>query len=139
MRQKLEDLKTRSTNIISSAKAHPKTDEIITPRVKPEITAAPQLRGMSKISGTPRAIKLKAWTEKKLSSLKTSWNGLEISNTFKSAQAQAAPLGTKMGDVMKDKLGLNASINSNALATLIMASLAFLFLLLGLSKPSRKL
>ena len=137
-RQKFESLKTRSAEILAGTKTSPKTDKTIAPKLKPEITAVPQLRGMSKISGTPRAIKIKAWTEKRLSELKSSWNKLEISNAVKSAQAKAAPLETKMGDMMKDKLGLDSSINSNALATLIMAALAFLFLMLGLIKPSRK-
>ena len=138
IRQKWDNFKANSAAFLTRSKASPKTDNITAPKLKAKITSAPKLRGMSKISGTPRAIKLKAWRENKLSHLKTSWNKLEISNTVKSAQAKAAPLGDKMGSVVKDKLGLDSSINSNALATLIMAVIAFMFLMLGLIKPSRK-
>jgi len=61
---------------------------------------------------TPIAIKLKNWTADKLSTLKASWNEHELSSSVKAAQAKAAPIG----DMLKDKLGLDPSVNSNALA-----------------------
>jgi len=129
-RQKFENLKASGAALI----AGPKKDKTVTPRVKPELTPVPQLRGMSKVPGTSNGIKLKAWAADKLSSLKSSWNKLELSNSVKAAQAKATPIG----DMVKDKLGLDPAMNSNALATMIMAALAALFLLLGLARPSRK-
>ena len=138
IRHKWDSLKASGAALLTRSTVSPKAEKVTAPALKTKITSAPKLRGMSKISGTPRAIKLKAWTENKLSHLKNSWNKLEISNTVKSAQAKAAPLASKMGSVVKEKLGLDSSINSNALATLIMAVIAFMFLMLGLIKPSRK-
>jgi hypothetical protein len=117
--KKFESLKDSSLALLSGSNQTAKTDKvtdkiadkIIASRSKPEVTSVPKLRGMST---------------------------LPAANAVKSAKAKAAPLMQKMGDVMKDKLGLDPAINSNALATMIMAALAFLFLLLGLSKPSRK-
>ena len=117
--RKFESLKDSSLALLSGSKQTAKTDKvtdkiadkIIASKSKPNVTSVPKLRGMST---------------------------LPAANAVKSAKAKAAPLMQKMGDVMKDKLGLDPAINSNALATMIMAALAFLFLLLGLSKPSRK-
>ena len=130
IRQKFENLKASGAALL----AGPKKDKVIAPRLKPENIGIPQLRGMSKIPTTSKTIKLKSWTRDKFSNLKSSWNKLERSNSVKSMQSKATPIG----DRLKDKLGLDPSINSNALATMIMAALAFLFLMLGLSKPSRK-
>jgi len=134
MRAKFENLRESSAKLLSGNKA----DKVITPKLTPGLTPVPKLRGMSKVPntslGTSNGTKLKAWAADKLSSLKSSWNNREISNSVKAVQAKATPIG----DMIKEKFGLDPSINSNALATMIMALLATLFLLLGLAKPSRK-
>ena len=149
VRQKFESFKASSAAFLS----RPKSEKIIAPKLKPEITAVPKLRGFSKVADTskdtPIAIKLKAWTMDKLSTLEpswkkfrtdkltdleTSWNKLKRADSVKAVQNKTKPFG----DMMKDKLGLDSSINSNTLTTMIMAILAFLFLILGLAKPSRK-
>ena len=150
VRGKFESLKDSGAALLKRPKPAAKTDKmtgkvtdkiadkIIAPKLKPKVTSVPKLRGMSKLPATPKTDTLKTWTEGKLSSLKGAWNKFEMSNAVKASKAKTSPLGQKIGDVMKDKLGLDPAINSNALATMIMAVLAFLFLLLGLSKPSRK-
>ena len=129
-RAKFDTLKSSGAALFS----RPKKDKVVTPNLKPKLTSIPELRGLSKAPGTPKGIKLKAWAADKLSDLKASWNNLEISNSVKALQTKATP----MGDMVKDKLGLDPAVNSNALATMIMALLAAMFLILGLAKPSRK-
>ena len=134
IRAKFDTLKAKGADLFSGAKK----EKTLTPTLKPKITTVPKLRGFSKVTNTskvtPIAIKLKNWTADKLSTLKASWNEHELSSSVKAAQAKAAPIG----DMLKDKLGLDPSVNSNALATLVMALLAALFLILGLALPSRK-
>lgn len=132
---KLNDLKNSAASLLPKTKSsEAKKDTGVTSNFKPEITAVPELRGMSKLPAPSNGVKLKAWTADKLSALKNSWNNIQLSQSFKSAQAKATPLG----DVVKEKFGLNPNINSNALATMIIALLAALFLILGLARPSRK-
>lgn len=135
VRKKFESLKQSGAALLNGSKQTAKADKIITPRLKPTVTTVPKLRGMSKLPATPKAVKLKTWAGDKLSHVKGAWNKVKTSN---SAKAKTAPLGDRMGDIIKDKLGLDPAMNSNALATMIAAALAFLFLLLGLVKPSRK-
>ena len=131
---KFEELKSSGAALLSGAKK----EKIIAPKVKPEISAVPKLRGPSKLvynsKGTPIAIKLKDWAINKFAELETSWNKGEMSKSVKTMQSKATPIG----DMVKDKFGLDPSVNSNALATMIISLLAILFLLLGLAKPSRK-
>lgn len=133
VREKFESLKQGGAALLQGSKQTAKADKVITPRLKPAVTALPELRGMSKLPKTPKTAKLKSWAGDKLSYVKRSWNNVEMSDSTK-----AAPIGDRMGNMMKDKLGLNPALNSNALATMIVAALAFLFLLIGLIKPSRK-
>ena len=134
IRAKFDTLKAKGADLFSGAKK----EKTLTPTLKPKITTVPKLRGFSKVTNTskvtPIAIKLKNWTADKLSTLKASWNEHKLSSSVKAAQAKAAPIG----DMLKDKLGLDPSVNSNALATLVIALLAALFLILGLALPSRK-
>jgi len=126
VREKFENLKTGT-----------KKSKIVTPRLKPETPAVPELRGTSDTPTTSSGVKLKAWAADKLSRLKKSWNKFELNKSFKAAQAKVKP----MGDIVKDKLGLDPSVSSSALATMIIAALAFFFfllLLLRLMRPSRK-
>lgn len=130
VRTKFENLKRNGVSLL----ARPKTDKIITPRLKPEITSVPKLRGLSKITISSNEVKLKTWTLNQVSALKSRWNNLELSKSVKALQNKITPLG----DMIKDKFGLNSSLNSNALVTIIIATLAALFLSLGLARPSRK-
>jgi len=134
IRAKFENFKSSGAALLSGIKK----DKIIAPKLKPEIKVVPKLRGFSKVAdtskGTPIAIKLKNWTTDKLSTLKASWNEHELSSSIKAAQAKATPIG----EMLKDKLGLDPSVNSNALVTMIIALLAALFLILGLARPGRE-
>ncbi len=129
LRAKFNNLKTSGKSIFSRSKK----EQVVTPRLKPEHAKVPELRGFSKISAAPTGTKLKTWAADALTNLRTSWNKLEAGKSVKALQSKVTPIG----DVMKDKLGLDPSVNSNALATMIIAILAALFLLLGLMRPSR--
>ncbi len=129
---KFETLKTNIADLLAGNKEY-KTTKFQGPRLKPQLTAAPQLRGMSKIPQTSGEAGIKTWLTKTFSGLKTRQKASQPSPTLENIQAKMTPIGDKI----KTAFGLNPSLDSNALVTLIIAVLTFLFLLLGLAKPSR--
>jgi len=134
---KFENFKESAASLLGGAK----TDKVVTPRVNPtvKLTPVPKLRGMYKV----REIKkpnaalagLKTWT----ANTQKIWQNFNLGNSVRAVQTKTKP----MGDTIKakfegTKLATWSEQNLSSPAIMLIAALAFLFLLLGLAKPNAR-
>jgi len=143
VRTKFENFKGSAAAFLGGAKK----DKIVTPRLKPavKVTPAPKLRGMSKVPNTKRSVKaiaaVKAWTSDKALAVKEAWKTVDIKNSAQSAKAKIKPMADSIKakfsskSISELKAGNWRQEDLNSLAIMLMAALAFIFLLLGLIRP----
>jgi len=137
LRMKFENFKESAASLLGGAK----TDKVVTPRVNPtvKLTPVPKLRGMYKVPEIkkPNAALagLKTWT----ANTQKIWQNFNLGNSVRAVQTKTKP----MGDTIKakfegTKLATWSEQNLSSPAIMLIAALAFLFLLLGLAKPNAR-
>ena len=137
IRNKFEDVKLSAASLLSGKKTRPEVTNLPTkvaatvaaPRLKPQasLPAIPNLRGMSTVQTASGAAKMKTWATTALGNAqaKTKALGETIKVAFDNVKTSAAQPSTWSHQTM------------NSFAIILIASLAFIFMLLGLIRPSR--
>lgn len=143
---KFNDLKLSAASLLGGRKeetvSRQQTITIDTSPSQAEVSSVPKLRGMSGIETPPKPSALKLWATHASANISKAWQNLNSKDKAEPSYAKSENWGENVKSKFEQFSSSRAQSRHeeeqlSALIIMLMAAAAFIFLLLGLAKPSR--